>query len=119
MEDHEEFTIETRPSGALIEPYVPLTLEPITNENIHELPPGEWIWDDNLIERRIHKLSLGGETVIEPIGFRQINILDLNPYPRWNSKPFELSDVEGLGFDARSGWTYFEEGRFYRLERKD
>lgn len=113
------YKLETHISGALIGAYGTMALEPITRNNLCELRPGEWIWDDKLTERRVHRCTLGNEVVQEPIGFRQIQILDLDLYPRWSSKPFRLSDVDGSTHDARSGWTYFEEGRFFRLVGKD
>lgn len=116
---NEGYMIETRLSGVSTRPLGALILESITKDNLNELNPGEWIWDDKIVERRPHEVTLGGETIMEPIGFRQITILDLDLYPRWSSKPFKLSDTEGLGFDARSGWTYFEEGRFFMIKRKD
>lgn len=116
---NEEYIVETRLSGVSFRPLGAVVLEPVTQDNLHELQPGEWIWDDKLVERRVHKATLGNETILEPIGFRQITILDLNLYPRWSSKPFQLSDTNSLSFESRGGWTYFEEGRFYKLSRKD
>lgn len=116
---NEEYMIETRLSGVSTRPLGALILEPITRDNLNELKPGEWIWDDKIVKRRPHEATLGDETIMEPIGFRQITILDLKLYPRWSSTPFRLSDVEGLDFDARSAWTYFEEGRFFMIKRKD
>ena len=91
-------------------------LEPITRDNLCELQPGEWIWDNKQIERRAHKRSLGDEFVTEPVGFRQIDILDLDLYPRYSSKPFLLTN---LHFDHAhsASWEYFEEGRFFMLKR--
>jgi hypothetical protein len=108
--------IETRLIGVSSRPLGAVVLEPITRDNLSELTAGEWIWDDKIVERRSHKATLSDETIMEPIGFRQITILDLGLYPRWSSKPFRLSDVDGLDFETRCGWTYFEEGRFYRFK---
>ena len=91
-------------------------LEPITYENINELEPGEWIWDNKLIDRRFHDKNLWNKTVAEPIGFRLLHILDLKHFPRFSSKPFLLSTFDHYGFDYT--WEYFEEGRFYRFKRK-
>ena len=89
-------------------------LEPITNENLKDLNSGDWIWDNKMISRRKHQRSLNCEYIQEPMGFRIIHILDLEDYPRWSSKPFCLSDIDSA-FGAYS-WTYFEEGRFYKLK---
>ena len=68
-------------------------LEPITYENICELEPGEWIWDSKIIERDIHERNLTFETIEEPIGFRQIDILNLSGFGVFNYRPFALSNV--------------------------
>lgn len=116
-EETGKYEIETRLSGALVQPYGAVRLIPITYENIYALKPGEWIWDDKLIDRREHKRSLDNVTITEPIGFRQIHILDLKDFgTMWNTKPFMLSDIDrGNGSHE---WTYFEEGRFYMFPRK-
>lgn len=91
-------------------------LTPITKENLCELQPGEWIWDGYLTARRVHKRSLGDEFINEPIGFRQIDILDLELYPRYSSKPFLLTNLHSdRGYSA--SWEYFEEGRFFMFKR--
>ena len=114
---YEKYTIETRLSGTLPVPYGAVTLIPITRENIYTLKPGEWIWDDKIIERREHKRSLWSEKVKEPIGFRQIHILDLDGFATgWNTKPFMLSDIDSH-MPGGPIWVYFEEGRFYMLAR--
>jgi hypothetical protein len=85
---------------------------PITRENIYTLKSGDWIWDDKPIERREHAYSLRPETVTEPIGFRQIHILDLRDFAAgWKTKPFMLSDIDSDHYGYR--WVYFEENRFY------
>ena len=109
----DNFKLETRLSGALLKPYGAVELIPITRENIYALKPGDWIWDDKPIERRKHERSLYPETVIEPIGFRQIHILDLEGFHSWNSKPFMLSDIDSN--HPGPWWVYFEDGRFYRF----
>lgn len=93
-------------------------LEPITFENVRELRPGEWIWDNRSTLREIHAKSLLVRGLIsEPIGFRQIDILDLKLFPQWSSKPFRLTTVDKC--DQKTEWVIFEEGRFYRFRRKD
>ena len=87
-------------------------LEPIIYENLHELQPGEWIWDNRLVLRRKHDRSLGNGVVSEPIGFRQIHILDLKNLS-YGDKLFMLSEIGGYE------WTYFELNRFYRFKRKE
>lgn len=88
-------------------------LEPITIDMVKELQPGEWIWDDKPIMRSVHKLTLSRETVVEPIGFRQIHILS-SDFPGWSNKPFMLTDTE-RGYYK---WEYFERGRYYRFKKK-
>ena len=89
-------------------------MEPITADNIHELKPGEWIWDNQDIGRREHRRTLDPKTVVEKIGFRQIHILDLDLYPRWSSHPFMLSSIEVDGYK----WEYFEYGRYYKFKKR-
>lgn len=93
-------------------------LEPITYENIHELQPGEWIWDNSLVKRRPHNRSIGDETITEPIGFRQVHILDLKLYPHYIGKQFMLSEVAGF-ISGGYEWVYFSKNRFYRFKRKE
>ena len=90
--------------------------ELITEDNISELKEGEWIWDNKPIERREHRLSLDSKTIVEPIGFRLIHVLDVKLYPRWSSKPFMLSSIDGYrqGYE----WTYFDSDRFYRIKKE-
>lgn len=117
-DENDKNTTATRLFGTMIEQYGAITLIPITRDNIHTLKPGEWIWDDKLIERREHKLSLTPETITEPIGFRQIHILDLKYFNTiFSNKPFMLSDIDSHNSGYR--WVYFEDNRFYMLERKD
>ena len=93
---------------------IPSIFEPITCENLHELQPGEWIWDNKLVFRRAHKRTIYPDTIEEPIGFRQIHILDIDSIPYL--KPFMLSSIEGHhGYHI---WENLEEGRFYKF-RKD
>ena len=110
--DDNKYTLETRLHGSLMKPYAAITLVPITRENIYTLKAGDWIWDDKPIERREHRRSLSSETITEPIGFRQIHILDLDGFHSWNSKPFMLSDIDS-NHPSGYSWTYFEENRFY------
>lgn len=92
-------------------------MEPITEENIGELKPGDWIWDNRIIIRKEHKRSMGNyETIIEPVGFRQIDILDTDGLGRWTWMPFMLSTID---YDTtRREWVYFSEGRFFRFRRE-
>ena len=114
---NDSYAIETRLSGTLINQYGYITLVPITRENIYALRPGEWIWDDKMIERRKHERSLTPETTTEPIGFRQIHILDLKDFnTMFNNQPFMLSDIDGRNPGPR--WVYFEDSRFYMIGRK-
>lgn len=95
-------------------------LEPITVDNIHELQPGEWIWDNKDTERNKHGRSLALEytPIIEPYGFRQIHILDLNGFMQWQFKPFMLTTIHS-GYGSSYTWTYWAEGRFYRFKREE
>lgn len=90
-------------------------LEPITYENLHELHPGEWIWDSKLYARRAHKKTIYNESIVEPIGFRQVHILDLKDFPRFSSKPFMLTSIDNFGFGRGNEWVHFEHGRFYKF----
>lgn len=90
--------------------------ELITHENIHELQPGEWIWDNKIEARRAHKRSLYNESVLEPIGFRQVHILDLETHPM--TKPFMLSSIDNIGFGNGNAWVFFEPNRFYKFKKE-
>lgn len=93
-------------------------LELITEENIYELQPGDWIWDNKLIERRAHKRTIHSETITEPMGFRQIHILDIDTqYGLIYSKPFMLSSVDGLYHT--SYWEIFELNRYYKFKKEN
>lgn len=92
-------------------------LELITFENLHELKPGEWIWDNKIITRRAHKRSIYCESVQEPTGFRQIHILDIESIP--TLKPFMLSNIDNIGFGSGSEWVHFEINRFYKFKNKE
>ena len=95
-------------------------LEPITYENIKELSPGEWIWDNKQIEKCPHRRTLSSDsTIFEAAGFRQIHILDLDNL-KFSNKPFMLSlSANGLRYrQFISEWVYFEEGRFYRFKKE-
>ena len=94
-------------------------LEPITHENIKELSPGEWIWDNKQIEKLPHIRTLSSDsTISEAAGFRQIHILDLDNLKF--SNPFMLSSsANGLRYrQFISEWVNFEEGRFYRFKKE-
>ena len=94
-------------------------LEPITHENIEELSPGEWIWDNKQIEKCPHRRTLSSDsTIFEAAGFRQIHILDLDNLNL--KRPFMLSlSANGLRYrQFISEWVYFEEGRFYRFKKE-
>lgn len=91
-------------------------LEPITYDNIQELNPGEWIWDNKTLSRDIHDRSLCQETITEPVGFRQIHIMDkddVKHFKAYGTPPFMLSDID---YSSGNKWVYFEEGRFYRFK---
>ena len=94
---------------------------PITYENFGILKPGDWIWDNKEIIRKVHgrSLSMDKPTITEPIGFRQIDILDLKDFGTyWNTKPFMLTNIDNrFSCDPRS-WDYFEEGRFFMFKPK-
>ena len=90
--------------------------EPITYENIHELEPGEWIWDNKTQARRAHKKSIYIESVVESIGFRIVHILDIDF--QFSSKPFMLSSIDNIGFGSGMEWVYFELGRFYKFRKE-
>lgn len=92
-------------------------LEPITYDNIHELKPGEWIWDDKPKTRRQHRRSLSKDTIIEPTGFRQIHIMDeddVRDFKWCNASPFMLSTIDDDKINYV--WANFKEGRFYRFK---
>lgn len=92
-------------------------LEPITQDNIHELIPGEWIWDKALCERAEHKRTIFAKKILEPIGFRQIHILDIDrcsPLPY--SKPWMLSTIDG--YHGPYAWEIYEYGRFYKFKKE-
>lgn len=100
-----------------------LYFELITTENIHELKPGEWIWDNKMVERRPHKCSLFCDKCVqEPAGFRQIHIIDLETiYYGYYSKPFMLSivnDENNLSHRVGYTWTILEPNRFYRIVKE-
>ena len=85
---------------------------PITYETVCDLKPGEWIWDNKFVHRRAHEKSLNDKMIFEPYGFRQIDILDLEMWPRWSNKPFMLT----CSGDA-TRWVYFENNRFWRFKK--
>ena len=82
-------------------------LEPITAENLSELRPGEWIWDNKKVRKH------PGERIYEPIGFRKIGTLNVDFYfTGSNPSPFSLSSIQ----KGRDIWVKFEEGRFFRFK---
>jgi hypothetical protein len=87
-------------------------LEPITEDNIRDLKPGDWIWDNQMIIRDEHRASLWPNKITEPIGFRLIDILDISDL-RWSGKPFMLSDIE----HGRYSWVHFTLGRFFKFKK--
>lgn len=91
-------------------------MEPITYENIHELKPGEWIWDNQNVIRSDHTRSLEKADIIEPYGFRMIDVLDLRSLNYYGGKPFMLSCVFDGHYHFDSAWAYFETGRFYKFK---
>ena len=90
-------------------------LEPITAENLSELSPGEWIWDNSSVLRRVHNYDLSENLITEPAGFRQIHILDTKEFYKFGNKPFMLTSLRSNGYE----WVYFIEDRFYRFKRKE
>lgn len=92
-------------------------LEPITYENIHELKPGEWIWDNKITKRDEHRLSLHYENIEEPYGFRMIDILDIDNLV-YGGRPFMLTCVLEGRYSSDRKWVYFETGRFYKFKKK-
>lgn len=80
-------------------------LEPITSDNIGELNPGDWIWDDWDIFRLGRK---------EAIGFRQIEVMNLRDFEVWHNNPFLLSSID----NTEPSWAYFAEGRFFKFKEK-
>lgn len=87
-------------------------LEPITEDNIRDLKPGDWIWDNQMIIRDEHRVSLLPNKISEPIGFRLIDILDISGL-HWSGKPFMLSDINDGGYH----WEYFKPGRFFKFKK--
>ena len=85
--------------------------ELITTENIKDLKPGEWIWDSNTTERKVHRRTLGNETIMEPIGFVQVDIIDEDDikHPRYYEKIFKVTG----GF-----WEAFYPNKFYKFKNK-
>ena len=91
-------------------------MEPITRYNIDQLELGEWIWDNLIVSKPNHGRKLGHEEIQEPIGFRQVHILEDDSFlKRHSSKFFMLSDIDHGGYR----WVNFEEGRFYMFKKKE
>lgn len=90
-------------------------MKPITRDNIDRLRLGEWIWDNHSIEKSKHGKKLGWDKIQEPIGFRQVHIIEDDPFIRNHSSiVFMLSDTYRGGYY----WEYFEEGRFYMFRKE-
>lgn len=93
-------------------------MEPITKDNIDDLRPGEWIWDNKRVKRPTHYLAMYPNTdgakfgTYEPIGFRQIHILDV-PAIATTRQIFKLSTNSA---ERAYTWEQFEENRFYKLK---
>lgn len=95
----------------------PELFEPISKDTLSKLKPGEWIWDNKRQARRAHIQSIYNESVVEPIGFRQIHILSLNGFPMYSCRPFMLSSIDNIGFGRGTEWVAFEENRFFRIKQ--
>lgn len=87
-------------------------LEPITAENLKDLRPGEWIWDNKRIRKPAHQQSIWYKPIYEPFGFRQIHDLDLDAFPSFLNTPFMLTRTFS---DKACNWEKFEEGRFFKF----
>lgn len=87
-------------------------LEPITENDLYSLRPGEWIWDNKRIAKAAHKRCLTYEKVYEPIGFRQIHIIESPKDLKYASKPFMLSDHTS---NVANRWEPYEYGRYFRV----
>ena len=88
-------------------------LEPITETDLYTLKPGEWIWDNKRVAKAVHKRTLSYQKTYEPIGFRQIHILDARNYPKYTDKPFMLTNHLS---ETANVWEPFEEGRYFRFK---
>lgn len=86
-------------------------LEPITIDNLPNLKPGQWIWDNKPVVRGIHKRTLSDETITEPYGFRQIHIVDAEDI-KTSRLVFSLTNTVSGGYK----WEYFENGRYYKFK---
>lgn len=90
--------------------------EEITPENVMDLKPGEWIWDNELIKRDEHRVCLNAKQIDEPIGFRLIRILNLKDAGGYYTKPFFLSSIDHGTSDF---WTCLEPKRFYKFKKEN
>lgn len=94
-------------------------MEPITYENINELEPGDWIWDNMPVEKRAHERTpinrIEDVRITEPYGFRQIHIMEKEPTT--TNTPFALSTTAIPSY-ANYEWVFFEDGkdRFYKFK---
>jgi hypothetical protein len=91
-------------------------LEPLTHEDVYKLKPGDWIWDNKFVERRVHRRSLFDEKMMEPIGFRLVHILDLEAFTRYSNKPFMLSNIDQ--YMRSYSWEPFIEGRYFKIREE-
>ena len=88
-------------------------MEPIiTHNDLEGLKEGDWIWDNELVERREHGYIFKPEIIREAAGFRQIHILDSNFD---TIKPFMLSTIDGYICSAK--WEYFTPYRFWKFKK--
>ena len=94
-------------------------VEQIRYQNISELIPGEWIWDNKIESKLAHEVSMYHDKfILEPVGFRQVHILRLDDFPMFTSKPFMLSKNNDIHYSTNHYvWEYFEEERFYRFKK--
>lgn len=93
-------------------------MEPITSDNLSELRPGEWIWDNKRVRKPAHENHRIYEDITytyEPIGFRQIHLLELpGMYSKYTSgSPFKLTDNSS---EHAYRWVKFEENRFFKFK---
>lgn len=91
-------------------------LEPITYDNLYELQEGEWIWDSKIVEKRDHGRHLNTPFIEEQIGFRQIQILDIDYFVKYGGQTFMLTTSNNYKNNIRT-WEYFEPGRYFRFKR--
>lgn len=98
-------------------------MEPITKDNIDDLRPGEWIWDNKRVRRATHYHQMNDfasdgaksvcKDIYEPFGFRQIHILDTLGGIVTGTPVFKLSTNSS---DRAYVWARFEENRYYKFK---